>query len=91
MGLPANAGGFSVRQAGHRAIAFAGALFLLLSGTLPAREISKGAQERQYAASSATIKAALEQLGAYRGSRLHTLEGFIQTERIELDHYQRPY
>ena len=80
-----------MRQAGHRAIAFAGALFLLLSATLPAQEISKGTQERQYAASSATIKAALEQLGAYRGSRLPTLEGFIQTERIELDHYQRPY
>ena len=91
MGLPANAGGFSVRHAGHRAIAFVWFLLVLLSAILPAEEIPKGAQEREYAASSATVKAALEQLGAYRGSRLPTLEGFIQTERIELDHYQRPY
>jgi len=58
---------------------------------LPAEEIPKGPQEREYPASSATVKAALEQLGAYRGSRLPTLEGFIQTERVELDQYQRPY
>jgi hypothetical protein len=80
-----------VRQAGHRAIAFVWFLLVLLSAILPAEEIPKGAQEREYAASSATLKAALEQLGAYSGSRLPTLEGFIQTERIELDQYQRPY
>jgi hypothetical protein len=78
-----------VRRVGHRGIAFV--WLLLLSATLPAEEIPKGPQEREYAASSATVKAALEQLGAYRGSRLPTLEGFIQTERVELDQYQRPY
>jgi hypothetical protein len=78
-----------VRRVGHREFFLVG--LLLLSASLSAAEIPQGAQEREYAASSATIKAALEQLGAYRGSRLPTLEGFIQTERIELDQYQRPY
>lgn len=64
---------------------------VLLSAYSSAEEIPNGAQEREYAASSVTVKAALEQLGAYRGSRLPTLEGFIQTERVELDKYQRPY
>jgi hypothetical protein len=78
-----------VRRVGQWGIAFVS--LLLLSAALPAEEIPKRPQEREYAASSATVKAALEQLGAYRGSRLPTLEGFIQTERVELDQYQRPY
>ena len=78
-----------MRRVGHWGLAFV--WLLLLSATLPAEEIPKGPQEREYPASSATVKAALEQLGAYRGSRLPTLEGFIQTERVELDQYQRPY
>lgn len=78
-----------MKPARHRAIALV--CLALLSAYLPAKEIPKTVQEREYAASSATVKAALEQLGAYRGSRLPTLEGFIQTERIELDQYQRPY
>jgi hypothetical protein len=78
-----------VKQAGHRAIALV--CLALLSAYLPGEEIPKTAHEREYAVSSAAVKAALEQLGAYRGSRLPTLEGFIQTERLELDQYQRPY
>jgi hypothetical protein len=80
-----------VTHTGHHGIAFIWVLLLLLSPSLAAEEIPKGPQEREYAASSATVKAALEQLGAHRGSRLPTLEGFIQTERVELDQYQRPY
>jgi hypothetical protein len=78
-----------VRRVGHLEFLLLG--FLLWSASLSAAEIPQGAQEREYAASSATVKAALEQLGAYRGSRLPTLEGFIQTERVQLDQYQRPY
>jgi len=78
-----------VRHTGHQGIAFV--WLILLSGYLQAAEIPKETQEREYAASSATLKAALEQLGAYRGNPLPTLEGFIQTERVELDQYQRPY
>jgi hypothetical protein len=78
-----------VRRTSHPGITFV--WLVLLSGYFQAAEIPNVAQEREYAASSATIKAALEQLGAYRGSRLPTLEGFIQTERVELDQYQRPY
>ena len=78
-----------MRHTGHQGIAFV--WLILLSGYLQAAEIPKETQEREYAASSATLKAALEQLGAYRGNPLPTLEGFIQTERVELDQYQRPY
>ena len=78
-----------MRRVGHREFLLVG--LLLWSASLSAAEIPRGAQEREYAALSATVKAALEQLGANRGSRLPTLEGFIQTERVELDQYQRPY
>jgi hypothetical protein len=36
-------------------------------------------------------KTALQQLGAYGGTRLPTLEGFVRTDGIKLEQFQRPY
>jgi hypothetical protein len=64
---------------------------ILLCASPVAAEDSKALQERQYPASLLTVKAALQQLGAYSGGRLPVLEGFVKTERAELDHFERPY
>ena len=72
---------------------FTGALFLLaLSCVLPATaEEMKGAQERTFPFPPAAIKAALTNLGAYQGTRLPTMEGFVNTEGIRVEDLQRPY
>jgi hypothetical protein len=64
---------------------------MLTSASLVAGENPKGMQEREYPFPPPTVKAALQQLGAYVGGRLPILEGFIKTERVQPDHYQRPY
>lgn len=48
-------------------------------------------KEREYPVAMLAAKTALQQLGAYTGSRLPTLDGFIKTEGIKLDQYLRPY
>jgi len=67
------------------------AVLMLTSASLAAGESPKGMQEREYPFASTTVKAALQQLEAYIGGRLPVLEGFIKTERVQLDHYERPY
>ena len=67
------------------------AVLLLASASLVAGQGPKGMQAREYPFPPPTVKAALQQLGAYIGGRLPVLEGFIKTERAQLDHYQRPY
>ncbi|GAC1438218.1 MAG: hypothetical protein NVS1B11_23990 [Terriglobales bacterium] len=47
--------------------------------------------EREYPISLLAAKTSLQELGAYTGSRLPNLDGFIKTEGINLEQYQRPY
>lgn len=72
---------------------FAAAFLLLaLTRALPATaEEMKGAQERTFPFPPAAIKAALTNLGGYRGARLPTLEGFVNTQGIRVEDLQRPY
>jgi hypothetical protein len=48
-------------------------------------------QQREFPGASLAIKTALEQLGAYQGARLPTLEGFIKADSTAEQQYQRPY
>jgi len=64
---------------------------MLTSAFLAAGEGPKDLQEREYPFPPPTVKAALQQLGAYVGGRLPALEGFIKTERVQLEYYERPY
>jgi len=54
-------------------------LMLVVLPTLTSGQESK-AVEREYPFSAVAVKAALQQLGAYRGARLPALEGFIKME-----------
>ncbi len=65
-------------------------LMLVVLPTLTSGQESK-AVEREYPFSAVAVKAALQQLGAYRGARLPALEGFIKMERAEIPRYERPY
>lgn len=51
----------------------------------------RGAIEREFPFSLPAVKAALENIGAYSGNRLPSLEGFADVGRINLKDYQRPY
>lgn len=66
------------------------ALLLILVSCAAADDAPK-TQERDFPYPPAAIETALRQLGAYTGSRLPSLDGFIKTERAQLPHYQRPY
>ena len=66
------------------------AVLLILVSCAVAQDAPK-TQERDFSYPSAVIETALRQLGAYTGSRLPSLDGFIKTERAQLPHYQRPY
>jgi len=67
------------------------ALLVFALPSLKGSDTASAAKEREYPASTPDLKAALQKVGAYSGARLPTLEGFIQTERVQLDHYQQPY
>jgi hypothetical protein len=66
---------------------------IMLLWTLPALNAQPpaGVKQREYPASSASLRAALQKLGAYQLSRLPILEGFVQTQGLQLDRYSRPY
>ena len=51
----------------------------------------RGAVEREFPFPVPAVKAALENIGAYTGSRLPSLEGFADLGRVNLKDYQRPY
>lgn len=51
----------------------------------------KATQEREFPVSTAAAQAALQNLGAYTGSRLPSLEGFVKLEGVHVQEYQRPY
>jgi hypothetical protein len=72
--------------------ALAGLLVLLLAtGVLTAQESEPQAQEREYPAATLAVKTALQQLGAYQGAKLPTLDGFIRLERVGAGPFERPY
>ena len=72
--------------------ALAGLLALLLvTGVLTAQETEQPAQEREFPASTLAVKTALQQLGAYQGAKLPTLDGFIRLERAGAGPFERPY
>ncbi len=66
-------------------------IFLILLSS--ARGFSQDVKqaERAYPVSLLAAKTALQQLGAYGGTRLPTLEGFVKTDSIKLEQFQRPY
>jgi hypothetical protein len=68
-----------------------GAILVIVSAFGFAAETSPGTQERDYPFPLPAVKLALQQLGAYRGGRLPSLDGFITTVRADLGHYERPY
>ncbi len=79
-----------MRRMTRRSVGFG--VLMLTSAFLAAGEGPKGLQEREYRFPPPTVKAALQKLGAYVGGRLPALEGFtIKTERVQLEHYERPY
>lgn len=51
----------------------------------------RGAVDREFPFPVPPIKAALENIGAYTGSRLPSLEGFANLGRLNVKDYQRPY
>lgn len=67
------------------------AMLILTSACWAAGEGSAGATEREYPVPLPAVKLALQQLGAYTGSRLPSLDGFIKIVRADLGHYERPY
>lgn len=67
------------------------ALVLILCAVAAPAQTMRGAVEREFPFSVPTVKAALQNIGAYAGSRLPSLEGFAALERLNLKDYQRPY
>jgi hypothetical protein len=49
------------------------------------------ARSRDYPFPEAPVKAALQNLGAYTGNRLPSLDGFINMDGVQAEQYQRPY
>jgi hypothetical protein len=65
---------------------------LLIAGALVAPgQTTRGAVEREFPFSLPSVKAALDNIGAYTGNRLPSIEGFAEVGRINLKDYQRPY
>lgn len=66
------------------------ALALLSAGSAPAQG-PKVERQKEFAASLPAVKAALQNIGAYTGSRLPSLDGFVNLEGIHAGDFQRPY
>ena len=88
MGLSADAGSDTMRMGVSST--FVGIL-VVISSIAFAAENSGRRQEREYPFPLPAVRQALQQLSAYTGSRLPTLDGFITTVRADLGHYERPY
>jgi hypothetical protein len=65
-------------------------VFLILSAMLFA-QAAPSTQSREFPFPESSLKAALQNLGAYRGGRLPSLEGFIAGDNTHPEEYQRPY
>jgi hypothetical protein len=48
-------------------------------------------KQKDFAASLPAVKAALQNMGAYTGSRLPSLDGFVNLQGIRASDFQRPY
>ena len=70
--------------------ALAGLVALVLCGGLSGQTPGVR-QDRTYDFPIIAVQTALRQMGAYTGSRLPTLDGFITMTKAEMPHYQRPY
>lgn len=66
-------------------------LLLLVAALACPAQTLRGAVEREFPFSLPAVKAALNNIGAYSGNRLPSLEGFAEVGRINLKDYQRPY
>ncbi len=66
-------------------------LLLLVAALACPAQTLRGAVEREFPFSLPAVKAALDNIGAYTGNRLPSLEGFAEVGRINLKDYQRPY
>jgi len=66
-------------------------LLVMIAAVLSPAQTMRGAVERELPFPLPTVKAALENLGAFTGSRLPSLEGFADISRLNLNDYQRPY
>jgi hypothetical protein len=65
---------------------------LLLIGALASQaQNGRAVVEREFPFSLPAVKAALDNIGAYNGTRLPSIEGFADVGRINLKDYQRPY
>ena len=66
---------------------------LLTAACAPAiqAQSTRGAVVREFPFPVPPVKAALENIGAYSGSRLPSLEGFANLDRVNVKDYQRPY
>jgi len=64
---------------------------LILGSMVALAQSMPGAVEREFPFSVPTTRAALQNIGAYAGSRLPSLDGFANLDRINLKDYQRPY
>ena len=70
-------------------LAILGSLLLMVIVTLA--EVASTPHEREYPFPESSVRAALQNLGAYSGSRLPSLEGFISGDDARPEAYQRPY
>ena len=66
-------------------------MIVLASGVVAAQESEQQTQEREYPVAALAVKTALQQLGAYQGAKLPTLDGFIKLERVGAGPFERPY
>jgi hypothetical protein len=70
---------------------FRWALIVTVAALAASAQTTRAAVEREFPFSLPTVKAALENIGAYSGNRLPSIEGFADVGRINLKDYQRPY
>lgn len=64
---------------------------ILAIGILNAQQSEQLPQEREYPVAALAVKTALQQMGAYQGAKLPSLDGFIRLERAGAGPYERPY
>lgn len=70
---------------------FRWALIVTVAALAASAQTTRAVVEREFPFSLPTVKAALENIGAYSGNRLPSIEGFADVGRINLKDYQRPY
>ena len=66
-------------------------IVVLMISTAVCAQTASSTQSREFPFPEASLKAALQNLGAYSGGRLPSLEGFIAGENVTSGEYQRPY